>query len=250
VRISRSVADRLGPGAWAVVTGVYSRASHLRIESGALVLVVAPTVALSPNGIAVEAAAEGIRREARFRVGERVALGASATGSPATDWRIVLDGATPWEPRPRVAPMVGPALAARLRLARQTVLADGAPAPLLPLLWVADGGEAAGLTETGRLAWTPARRLGEAAVRGDARSVAAAARGLAGLGPGLTPSGDDLLSGFGAAWTLIGRSLGLDSASRRPVTEAIVAGGGAGASPLGRAWLEHAVRGELAEPMT
>jgi hypothetical protein len=34
------------------------------------------------------------------------------------------------------------------------------------------------------------------------------------------------------------------------VTAALLAGARPGASPLGRAWLEHAVRGELPEPMT
>jgi hypothetical protein len=80
--------------------------------------------------------------------------------------------------------------------------------------------------------------------------VAGAARGLAGLGPGLTPSGDDLLAGFAAAWTLVGQSLGLDGAARARVTAALVGGAEHGASPLGLAWLRHACRGELLEPMT
>ena len=80
--------------------------------------------------------------------------------------------------------------------------------------------------------------------------MARAARGLAGLGPGLTPSGDDLLAGFVGAWTLVGAALGGDRAARARVTAAVVAGAARGASPLGRIWLEHARRGELLEPMT
>jgi hypothetical protein len=80
--------------------------------------------------------------------------------------------------------------------------------------------------------------------------VAGAARGLAGLGPGLTPSGDDVLAGFAAAWTLVGQSLGLDGAARARVTTALVGGAQHRASPLGLAWLRHACRGELLEPMT
>jgi hypothetical protein len=80
--------------------------------------------------------------------------------------------------------------------------------------------------------------------------VGRAARGLAGFGPGLTPSGDDLLAGFAAACTLVGDALGLDDVARRRVTAALLAGAERGASPLGRVWLEHACRGELPEPMT
>jgi hypothetical protein len=120
----------------------------------------------------------------------------------------------------------------------------------LPLLWVAAPGPPGLLAGPARLAWPAARSLAEAAVGGDAAGVAAAARRLAGLGSGLTPSGDDLLAGFGAAWLLVGESVGLDGTWRRRVAEALVAGGSAGASPLGRAWLDHAARGELAEPMT
>jgi hypothetical protein len=94
------------------------------------------------------------------------------------------------------------------------------------------------------------RRLRDAALRGNAAALARAARDLAGFGPGLTPSGDDFLAGFVAAWTLVGEALGQDRAVRERVTDAVVSGATRGASPLGRAWLGHARRGELLEPMT
>jgi hypothetical protein len=90
----------------------------------------------------------------------------------------------------------------------------------------------------------------DAAIRCDAASLTRAARGLAGLGPGLTPSGDDLLAGFAAAWILVGDALGLDRVARERVTAALFAGAELRASALGRVWLEHAGRGELLEPMT
>jgi hypothetical protein len=94
------------------------------------------------------------------------------------------------------------------------------------------------------------RLLSDAAARRDAASAARAARGLAGLGPGLTPSGDDLLAGFAAAWILVGDALGLDRAARGRVADGLVGGARHGASALGLAWLGHAVRGEVLEPMT
>jgi hypothetical protein len=133
---------------------------------------------------------------------------------------------------------------------RVTVVAEGARESLLPLLWMSefdhDGSPALGL----RAAVPAARMLVAAAIRRDPLAVLRAARGLAGLGPGFTPSGDDLLGGFAAAWALVGEALGLGGARRERVTDAIREGAERGASPLGRAWLEHACRGELPEPMT
>jgi hypothetical protein len=218
------VRDRLAKGGRGVVAGVHSRACHLRLDSGHLVVVVPAAVPLSPNGVAVDLA------PGAWRPGHAVLLG-----------RDALAGAEVWEPRPRVGRLAAPELAKRLRAARTVVLGEGTTPSLLPLLWEsADAWGAAG----------PARRMGAAAMGRDAASVARAARALAGLGPGLTPSGDDLLAGFAAAWTLFAAALGRDGAARRRVAAAVESGARAGASPLGRAWLGHAVRGELPEPMT
>jgi hypothetical protein len=139
-------------------------------------------------------------------------------------------------------------VADRLRATRAAVIAEGAGESLLPIIWVSDG---SGISRgPGPTAGPAARLLRDAARRGDAAALARAARDLAGLGPGLTPSGDDLLAGFAAAWALVGESQGLVGESRRQVTDAICRGAARGASPLGRAWLEHACRGELLEPMT
>jgi hypothetical protein len=218
VRVSRCVRDRLAAGARAVVAGVHSRACHLRLECGALLVVVPPAVPLSPNGLAMEPADPAWRR------GDAVELGPDTLGA-----------AEVWEPRPRVSRMTPGVLADRLRATRAVTLGESTAPSLLPLLWGAAG---------------PARRLGEAAIRRDTGSVARAAAGLAGRGPGLTPSGDDVLAGFAAAWRLLAEALGRDGAARRGVTAAIGAGARAGGSPLGRAWLAHAIRGELPEPMT
>jgi hypothetical protein len=224
VRVSRCVRDRLAAPVDAVVVGVHSRACHLRLGSGELLVLVPPAVPLSPNGVAVHPADPAWRR------GDPVELGPDA-----------LAAAQVWEPRPRVRPLTPRALADGLRATRAVALAEGTAPSLLPLLW------------EGRDAWGaagPAQRLCAAASRRDAASVARAAAALAGLGPGLTPSGDDFLAGFAAAWTLGAAGLGRDGAARRRVTAAVGSGARAGASPLGRAWLAHALRGELPEPMT
>jgi len=207
-----------------VVVSVHSRACHLRLDAGFLLVVVPPAVPLSPNGVAVDLAPHAWRR------GHAVELGADA-----------LAGAEVWEPRPRVGRLTPHALADRLHATRAVALGEGTTPSLLPLLW--ESPDAWGVAG-------PARRLCAAAIRRDSASVARAATSLAGLGPGLTPSGDDFLAGFAAAWTLLAASLARDGAARRRVTAAVESGARAGASPLGHAWLAHAVRGELPEPMT
>ena len=249
VRVSRALRDPEAGRARAVVVGVHRRVCHLGRESGRWVILSAPDVPLAPNGVAIEITPAGTIAEAGFRVGQTVALGPGALADGGdVDWLVSLAGAASWEPRPRVRPVPPGELDRRLSVTRAAALADGACESFLPLLWAT--GADPFLTGAARMASEPARGLGVAAAGGDVRSVAGAASRLAGLGPGLTPSGDDFLAGFAAAWTLVGASLGFDGAERRRVTHALVSGARAGASPLGRVWLEHAVRGELPEPMT
>jgi hypothetical protein len=239
VRISRPARARLDGGARAVVVGVQRRACQLALEPDGLLVLSAADVPLAPCGIAADAVPDGLR------VGQRVALGARGSVGAAADWLVDLHAAAVRDPRPRVGSVPRGELEDGLGTARGTAIAEGRARSLLPLLW-----GSAGDTLAGRPAGLAARRLADGAIRGHLASVAAAAAGLAGLGPGLTPSGDDLLAGFVAAWTLVGQSLRCDRESREGVASALLAGARPGASPLGRAWLEHAVRGELPEPMT
>lgn len=233
-----------------MVVGVQRGACHLAVERGPLLILSTPDVPLAPNALTVDVAPHLMLEGAGFRAGQAVALRAGAPSGRDADWIVTLEAASTWEPRPRVHRVVPEDLIARLGTVRATVVAEGAARSLLPLLW-ASGADAGGPSPgAAGAAGMAARLLCGAAARGHAISVAGAARGLAGLGPGLTPSGDDLLAGFAAAWTLVGDALGLDRAARQRVTAALVAGAERGASPLGRAWLAHARRGELLEPMT
>lgn len=252
VRTSRCVRERLAAGGRAVVCGIQRRACHLAVEDGSLLVLTTAEVPLAPNAVALDVGSRSTLADAGFGVGQVVVLGGGAPRDPdRASWRVALGEAATWEPRPRVRRIVPRDLADGLRATRAAVIGEGAADSLLSLLW-ASGPDLLGRAgaDVARRAGIPARLLGDAAVRGDGAAVARAARGLAGLGPGLTPSGDDLLAGFAAAWVLVGESLGVDAAARERVAAALRAGAEAGASPLGRAWLAHACRGELLEPMT
>jgi Protein of unknown function (DUF2877) len=264
--VSRCVRAQLDAGGRAVVLGVQRRVCHLAVEDGPLLMLSMPEVPLAPNALAVDVQPDMTLRDAGFRVGQVVGLGQGldfetvrprrrpgvvwqSRPDPA-DWRVTLGPASTWEPRPSVHRVAPHDLADRLQAVRRTVVADGAGESLLPVLWASESDVRRLRPGLIRAAGVSAQLLTDAAVRRDERSVARAARGLAGLGPGLTPSGDDLLAGFAAAWTLLGESLGVDDVARRQVTQTLVSGAERGASPLGQAWLGHACRGELLEPMT
>jgi hypothetical protein len=65
-----------------------------------------------------------------------------------------------------------------------------------------------------------ARALAEACAEDDAEAVAVAARPLLGLGPGLTPSGDDFVGGALFACRLVARGAAWDAAVARIVADA------------------------------
>jgi hypothetical protein len=233
-----------------VVLGVQRRACHLAVDDGPLLILSMPDVPLAPNAFAVDLGPYATPAAAGFSVGQSVSLGVGARPGGPADWWVAFGTGATWEPRPRVPRPAPSNLVDRLRITRAMVVAEGARDSLLPLLWMAESNRAGSPAGMLRGAASAARLLVAAAIRRDAPSMACAAGSLAGLGPGLTPSGDDLLAGFAAAWALLGASLALDTAAKSLVTTALVAGAARGASPLGRAWLDHAGRGELLEPMT
>jgi hypothetical protein len=245
-RISRWVVERAaGPSAGAVVS-VHPRVVNLRLDDGALLVLADGRLPPSPNAVSVAIGDEIGFTGLGIRDRDAVAL------APATlrvgGVVVTLDAAAPWEPRPPVRPTTPPPVSERVREARALATAEGDRRSLLPLLWATD----AWLRESGPIRWaaSPARRLRVAATAGDGRAVRDAARGLAGLGPGLTPSGDDYLAGFTTAWTLGSEALGVARHHRDLVAAGVLEGARPGASPLGFAWIRHATRGETAEPMS
>jgi hypothetical protein len=249
-RVSRWLRDRMAAGERGVVLAVQRRACHVAVDDGTPLVLSGPGVPLAPNALTLAVGPPFSFEQSGFRVGQAVALGARTPPERDVDWRVAFGGAATWEPRPRVHRVDPRDLADRLGIVRTTVVGEGKEASLLPLLWmIGSDGRDVGPRRT-RIAGPAARLLCDAALRGDAATLTRAARGLAGLGPGRTPSGDDLLGGFAAAWTLVGEALGVPVEAGLRVTEALRLGAEGGASPLGRAWLAHACRGELWEPMT
>ncbi len=100
-----------------------------------------------------------------------------------------------------------------------------------------------------RMALPKMRLLARAAREQDMAGVEEATRGLAGLGPGLTPAGDDVLAGFAAVMAMLSARISADGTSRSHVAEVIAAVARPRTTMLSGVLLEHAARGEVAEQL-
>jgi hypothetical protein len=246
--MSRWLGDRLAEGLrTATIASLHRRVANVRLDRDRFVSVGAPEVPLAANGLTIDLAPPITLEGIGLRPGQAVRLDPGALRVPDADMEIDLGAAVSWDPRPP-AQRVGPTeLARRARAARAIAVAEGDGRSLLALLWWREEYPDSGALA--RAAARPALRLRSASLVGDTAGVERAARGLAGLGPGLTPSGDDYLAGFAAAWALASESLGRDGRLTAAVLDSLWVGAAPGASELGRAWIAHAVRGEVAEPL-
>jgi len=251
LRLSRAVDDLLAAGKSrvAIVHSVFRRVTNLRLDSGYLLSLSAPEVALAPNGVAIEMPADSTMTSVGLRPGQAATLSVLGLQILEACLHVTFAGAAHWEPRPRARGADRSDLCSAALAARAMLIAEGGPDSLLPLLWIRDGPDMAEPTDFVARAAGPATLLCAAAARHDPWGVRAASRRLAGLGPGLTPSGDDLLAGFLASWVLTCEAMGVQVGPRDRVASAILQGAAPRASELGGVWLAHAVRGEVAEPM-
>jgi hypothetical protein len=102
-------------------------------------------------------------------------------------------------------------------------------------------------TSLSRMAMPRLRKLAQATWQQNIAGIKVATLGLAGLGPGLTPSGDDLLGGFAAVMSLLSSFLSADSISRCDVASIISTVAKPRTTKLSGVLLEHASRGEISE---
>ncbi len=202
---AREVLATLGPGE---VLAVYRRAAYLRLPGGIVALVV-PGVPPGPLWIA-----GGLDPEASLGLGDPVAVGDGWL--EVAGRRLDVGGADTWR-----GPLPDPAALRAARPLALDVLAAAPPSSLLDE------------------PWRPALRQAEATVgTGD---LVEAAGILGGLGPGLTPAGDDALAGI-----LLARR-GLAGASTEEDLMAVARA--ARTTDLSAALLSWAARGQAVEPV-
>ena len=221
---SAAIADLLdGPAQPAELIGSFPVAVYLR-TAGGVVALVGPDAVRLPNAMV-------LARTDFAPVARHAATGALHVGDGGVQVGPVrVTAGRWWDPVPRLGRLDSDALAVRIDEIR-SLLAE----------WPEPHDPTAGRLRTGRDVLVAALAEG-----GD---VAAAAGALVGLGPGLTPAGDDLLAGVMAGLVVFGRALeraGTLAAAER--LRSAVLEHAAATTPLAADLTAHAARGALVQP--
>lgn len=195
-RISNAIVGELHmAGGEGTVEGVHRTALNIR-WNGRLLTVAHESVGGLPNGILVDPPVAF--DQIGVALGMPVQFDATALRVPGASLVILLRGALSWSP---AMPVVhGLSRSTRHQRAERAMglAADGAPRVGLGPLLVGLVNQKASVGSLGRAAAGALASVVEAFDKGNAQRAVTAAHPLIGLGPGATPSGDDLLVGLAA----------------------------------------------------
>jgi Protein of unknown function (DUF2877) len=218
-----------------VIHSVFDQACNIRVDDGRLLALLSPCLGNVPHGARIAAPA-GFGFARHLRVGGSV--GCRADVLRTSGLSIDLGTAKPWRAE---LPAAGvdlsvPKVAQAWRTAWRALgqCRPRARAPQAALL--------------SRTVDRSGLRLARAARHLRVPEAARAVEDLIGYGPGLTPSGDDLIVGFLAGlWSTAG-----DDPARQTFRRALcatVAGLARATGDISRVYLTHASRGRFAEPL-
>jgi len=195
-RISQAILNELRiPGGEGTVEGIHRAAINIRWHDG-LLTVAHESMGGLPNGILVDPPIA--LDQIGLALGMRVACDGTALRVPGASMVVFLAGAHSWSP---AMPVIdGLTVAGRTERAERALqlAADQAPRVGLGPLLVGIGDPRASVGSLGRAAARSLAEVVHALQQGSPERAVAAAVPLIGLGPGATPSGDDLLVGFAA----------------------------------------------------
>src|SRR6266480_3483708 len=181
--------------------------------------------------------------------GMEVCVGNDTLVIPTCNFSFHLSGTPLWEPRPDITAHQWhrETVAQHTRLLTQFFAQkqlQGGLAPLIGSLFLEQLPQE---TPLSRMAMPKLRLLAQASWQQNIAGIEEATLGLAGLGPGLTPSGDDVLGGFAAIMALLSPQHSADSISRKHIASTIAAVAKPRTTRLSAILLEYASRGEVSE---
>ena len=180
-----------------LVHSVFARACNIELQGGTLVSLLAAGLGATPHGIRLQA--QPAPFDTWLRQGERAILHQAMLRLPDAGVAVDLSAAARWQGAVAAVCVQDRATACRLRALR-AVLCERAPRQgvalaLLPGANAMTSLEQALASRLSQLLPT----LAQATRDRDLVAMAVSAQRLVGLGPGLTPAGDDFLAGWLAA---------------------------------------------------
>ena len=233
------------------IHSVFSKAVNITLDDTMLALL-SYELPRMPNSVRVPSV---VAQELlpQLRPGMEVEVGNERLLIPVCNFSLHLPETPAWEPRPDITAHYWrrETVAQHVRLLAPYLAEQpqqGGLAPLIGPLMLGQPGLAQE-TPLSRMALPKLRMLALASWRQDIAGVEDATRGLAGLGPGLTPSGDDALGGFTSIMALLSPHLSADGASRKHISATIAAVARPRTTALSAVLLAHAARGEVAEQL-
>ena len=184
-----------------------------------------------------------------LRPGMEVWIGDGRLRIPMLDFSLHIPQKAAWEPRPDIMAYhwCRATIAQHARLLAQYLADSPQQDGLAPLVGPLLLGRPVRETPLAKIALPLLRLLVCASWQRNVAGVEEAARRLAGLGPGLTPSGDDTLGGFVGVLALLSVQLSADAVPRNHLASIIANAARLRTTALSATLLEHAARGEMAE---
>ncbi len=186
-----------------------------------------------------------------LKPGMEVCVGYNTFAIPILSFSFQLTHTSLWEPRPDVNAYQWnrETVVLHTRLLSQFLAykqLQGGLAPLVEPLFLEQPLQETPLSQ---MAMPNLRLLAQAGWQQNIAGIEEATRGLAGLGPGLTPSGDDVLGGFAAVMALLSTQLSADFKSRRHIALKIAEVAIPRTTKLSGILLEFASLGEVSEQL-
>jgi len=231
------------------IHSMFHRAVNVAID-GTMLSLLSSELPRMPNGVRLSS----VMLEELLRglgPGMEVLVGDGGLLIPGCNFSLCLLEAPPWEPRPDIEGYSWQCetVAQHVRLLALYLVDRPQRGGLAALVGQLLLGQAVQEMPLARMALPKMQLLARAAWEQDIAGVEEATRGLAGLGPGLTPAGDDVLAGFAAVMALLSARISADGTSRSHVAEVIAAVARPRTTVLSGVLLEYAARGEVAEQL-
>jgi hypothetical protein len=232
------------------VQSIFSRAVNLQFDRR-LVTLHACMTPCAPNGVVLPVPLHAPPL-AHLQAGMAVMIEDEAFYFPDLQFWVSLQRSRPWNPRPSLVPTSCSAdwLTCNLGSLVHLVINQGPAASLAQLALLIDCPAASAPPDASLLvqkAWNSSRHLLQAITAQQTQMAVGAAEAFIGLGPGLTPSGDDLLTGLIATTTLLSEALGMRSDFYQHFSSEVLKRAQGQTTLLSSNWIEYASRGEVSE---